>query len=92
MDLLYNIPGLKNIDGTSCYVNAVIQALTSLHPLTQELLKLKPTKDQQITTELWNIITEITSGQDRYISPTRIAEQIKRQSSGRFSNGRETNS
>ena len=62
MDLPYNIPGLKNIDGSSCYVNAVIQALTSLHPLTQELLQLKPTQDQQITTELWNIITEITSG------------------------------
>ena len=59
-DILYNIPGLRNTDGRSCYINAVIQALTSLHPLTQELLRLKPSKDQQITTELWNIITEIT--------------------------------
>ena len=84
----YNVTGLRNVDGTSCYINAVIQGLTSLHPFTQKLIAMQPAREQRLTEHIQKTVIEITSGVERFISPIRMVEEIRRESQGRFGNGR----
>ena len=85
----FNVTGLRNVDGTSCYINAVIQGLNSLHPFIQKLIAKQPTEEQKLTEHLRNTILEITSGQERFVNPIKMVEQIKTQTKARFGNGRQ---
>ena len=85
----FHVAGLRNTDGNSCYINAVMQGLSSLHPFTQKLLQNQPDEEQKITAQLQNLINVMKSGEEKCINPYKMVEQIKRTSSCRFGSGRQ---
>ena len=57
----YHITGMKNIDGTSCYINSAIQSLISLKPFRNEMLQSQPCESKSLTRELWKTIQQLVS-------------------------------
>ena len=83
--------GLRNL-GNSCYINAVIQALISVTPFSENMMQLKENNKEKrtegkLTRELEYLIQDLKAGERKDISPGAFIETVKNESNSRFGNG-----
>ena len=83
------ISGFRNVDGSSCYINAVVQGLISLEPFTREVMKIETTSNQPIMTEVQNTIRRAKEGEKKVLEPQKLVKVIRDNMAFNVGNGQQ---
>ena len=87
----YLITGLRNVDGSTCYIGTATQGLANLESFTQELLQITADgkSKKELSCQLGKTIRQMKSGEYKDICPTTLVDTIGITSGKRFGNGKQ---